>query len=64
MNRGQVYSVFLSLISRYVFVEDVQNPFSCTILLKGPNSQTVTQLKDAVHDGIRSVKVCQYMTLC
>jgi len=34
----------------------VQNPLSVTILLKGPNKHTITQLKDAVHDGLRAVK--------
>ena len=37
-------------------MEDVQNPRSVTILLKGPNKHTLTQLKDAVHDGLRAVK--------
>jgi len=26
-----------------------------TLLLKGPNRHTVEQIKDAIHDGIRSV---------
>ncbi|KAK8805660.1 hypothetical protein WA158_002316 [Blastocystis sp. Blastoise] len=52
---GHVYEYTLGE-DKFVFVEDVQNPFSCTILIKGPNTQTVTQIKDAVHDGIRSVK--------
>eukprot|EP00761_Pharyngomonas_kirbyi_P008894 gb/GECH01008906.1/.p1 GENE.gb/GECH01008906.1/~~gb/GECH01008906.1/.p1 ORF type:complete len:534 (+),score=126.78 gb/GECH01008906.1/:1-1602(+) len=41
---------------KYTFVEGVQNPFSCTILLKGPNKHTIAQLKDAVRDGLRAVK--------
>lgn len=40
---------------RYTFVEDVRNPHSCTILLKGPNEHTIAQLKDAVRDGMRAV---------
>ena len=41
---------------KYTFIEEVQNPLSVTILLKGPNKHTLTQLKDAVHDGLRAVK--------
>ena len=37
-------------------MEDVQNPSSVTILLKGPYKHTLTQLKDAIHDGLRAVK--------
>lgn len=29
---------------------------SCTLVLKGPNKHTLTQIKDAVRDGLRSVK--------
>lgn len=41
---------------KYTFVEGVKNPFSCTILIKGPNKYTIEQLKDAVRDGLRAVK--------
>jgi len=41
---------------KYTFVEGVNNPFSCTILIKGPNKHTIEQLKDAVRDGLRAVK--------
>ena len=27
-----------------------------TLLLKGPNKHTLTQIKDAIHDGLRAVK--------
>ena len=30
---------------KYTFVEKVRNPTSCTILLKGPNDHTLSQLK-------------------
>ncbi|KNB41298.1 hypothetical protein JH06_5651 [Blastocystis sp. subtype 4] len=52
---GSVYEQTLGE-DKYCFVEDVQNPFSCTLLLKGPNQQVVSQLKDAARDGIRAVK--------
>jgi len=29
---------------------------SVTILMKGPNKHTLTQIKDAIHDGLRAVK--------
>lgn len=41
---------------KYTFVEDVKDPFSCTVLLRGPNKHTLAQMKDAVRDGLRSVK--------
>eukprot|EP01112_Ceratiomyxa_fruticulosa_P021853 TRINITY_DN7842_c0_g1_i1.p1 TRINITY_DN7842_c0_g1~~TRINITY_DN7842_c0_g1_i1.p1 ORF type:complete len:540 (+),score=123.71 TRINITY_DN7842_c0_g1_i1:84-1703(+) len=41
---------------KYTFIEGVKNPFSCTILIKGPNKYTIEQIKDAVRDGLRAVK--------
>jgi T-complex protein 1 subunit zeta len=41
---------------KYTFVEGVENPFSCTILIKGPNEHTIAQVKDAIRDGLRAVK--------
>jgi len=41
---------------KYTFVEGVKNPFSCTVLIKGPNKHTITQIQDAVRDGLRAVK--------
>jgi len=35
--------------------EDVKEPKSVTILIKGPNTHTITQIKDAVRDGLRSI---------
>lgn len=29
---------------------------SVTLLMKGPNKHTLTQIKDAIHDGLRAVK--------
>ena len=37
-------------------MEEVTNPESVTLLVKGPNSYTITQIKDAIHDGLRAVK--------
>ena len=41
---------------KYTFVEGVTNPFSCTILIKGPNEYSIAQVKDAIRDGLRAVK--------
>ena len=51
---GRVYETTLG-DDKFTFVEDVANPHSCTILLKGPNEHTIAQLKDAVRDGMRAV---------
>lgn len=40
---------------KYTFVEEVKDPKSVTILIKGPNPHTITQIKEAVRDGLRSV---------
>lgn len=41
---------------KWTFVEGVQNPASCAILVKGPNDCTISQIKDAIRDGLRAVK--------
>uniref|UniRef100_A0A8C5BPI9 Uncharacterized protein n=1 Tax=Gadus morhua TaxID=8049 RepID=A0A8C5BPI9_GADMO len=41
---------------KYTFVEKCGNPRSVTLLVKGPNKHTLTQIKDAVRDGLRAVK--------
>jgi len=41
---------------KFTFVEGVENPYSCTILVKGQNAHTIAQIKDAVRDGLRAVK--------
>lgn len=35
--------------------EDVKDPKSVTLLIKGPNAHTIMQITDAVRDGLRSV---------
>ncbi|ORZ38782.1 T-complex protein 1 zeta subunit [Catenaria anguillulae PL171] len=52
---GLVYEHVLGE-DKYTFVEDVKNPQSCTILIKGPNAHTLAQINDAVRDGLRAVK--------
>ena len=41
---------------KYTFIEGVKNPRSCTILIKAPNEHTIAMIKDAIRDGLRSVK--------
>lgn len=40
---------------RYTFVDEVKEPKAVTILIKGPNQHTITQVQDAVRDGLRAV---------
>ncbi|KAL8995416.1 MAG: hypothetical protein Q9188_006818 [Gyalolechia gomerana] len=51
---GQVYEHQLGE-EKYTFVEDVKDPKSVTLLIKGPNAHTIQQIHDAVRDGLRSV---------
>jgi len=41
---------------KYTFIEGVENPFSCTILIKGPNDYSIAQSKEAIRDGLRAIK--------
>ena len=41
---------------KFTFVEDCRNAKSCSVLIKGPNSHSIEQMKDAVRDGLRAVK--------
>lgn len=41
---------------KFTFIEDCINPRSVTLLVKGPNKHTLTQIKDAVRDGLRAIK--------
>ncbi|XP_028133759.2 T-complex protein 1 subunit zeta [Diabrotica virgifera virgifera] len=51
---GHVYEHVLGE-NKYTFVEDCKIPQSVTILMKGPNKHTLTQIKDAVRDGLRAI---------
>jgi len=54
---GRADSVYEHVLGeeKYTFIEGVKNPFSCTILIKGPNPHTISQIKDAIRDGLRAV---------
>ncbi|KAG8745199.1 T-complex protein 1 subunit zeta [Ceratobasidium sp. 414] len=41
---------------KYTFVEDVKEPKGVTLLIKGPNAHTITQIQDSLRDGLRAVK--------
>jgi T-complex protein 1 subunit zeta len=51
---GTVYEQELGE-EKYTFIEDVKEPKAVTLLIKGPNQHTITQITDAVRDGLRSV---------
>lgn len=52
---GLVYEHVLGE-NKFTFVEECKFPQSVTILIKGPNKHTLTQVKDAVRDGLRAIK--------
>jgi T-complex protein 1 subunit zeta len=41
---------------KFTFVEEVKDPKSVTLLIKGPNAHTMQQIQDAFRDGLRAVK--------
>jgi len=41
---------------KFTFVDEVKNPKSVTLLIKGPNPHTIQQIQDALRDGLRAVK--------
>ncbi|XP_026191194.1 T-complex protein 1 subunit zeta 1 [Cyclospora cayetanensis] len=52
---AQVYEQSLG-DDKFTFIDGVEDPRSCTILIKGPNDHAVAQVKDAVRDGLRAIK--------
>ncbi|KAI0982213.1 hypothetical protein GJ496_002430 [Pomphorhynchus laevis] len=48
---GEVYEHVLGE-DKFTFVEGCKNPKSVTILVKGPSKHTITQIKDALDDGL------------
>lgn len=52
---GKVYEQTLGE-DKFTFIEDVANPTSCAILVKGPNQHTIAQIKGAIRDGLRNIK--------
>merc|ERR1711962_1428874 len=54
-NAGLVYEAVLGE-NKFTFVEDCVDPRSVTLLIRGPNRHTISQIKDAIRDGLRAVK--------
>jgi len=52
---GLVYETNLG-DDKFTFVEEVKNPHSCTILVRGPNNYTISLVNSAIKDGLRAVK--------
>jgi T-complex protein 1 subunit zeta len=52
---GLVYEFVLGE-EKYTFIEGIKDPFSVTLLIKGPNQHTLSQINDAIRDGLRAVK--------
>ncbi|TPP62146.1 Chaperonin containing T-complex polypeptide subunit zeta [Fasciola gigantica] len=52
---GLVYEYILGE-EKFTFIEECKTPHSVTLLMKGPNKHTLTQLKDAINDGLRAAK--------
>jgi T-complex protein 1 subunit zeta len=52
---GKVYEQVLG-DDKYTFIEEVENPFSCSILIKGPNDYSIAQTKEAIRDGLRAIR--------
>lgn len=55
---GQASRVYEYVLGeeKYTFVESTKNVNSATILIKAASKHTITQIKDAVYDGLRAVK--------
>ena len=54
---GLVYEQTLGE-EKYTFVEEVKDPKSVTLLVKGPNQHSITQITDAVRDGLAQCLQC------
>jgi len=52
---GLVYEQTLGE-EKFTFVEEVKEPKSVTLLIKGPSAHIIAQINDAIRDGLRSVK--------
>uniref|UniRef100_A0A452FLQ3 T-complex protein 1 subunit zeta n=1 Tax=Capra hircus TaxID=9925 RepID=A0A452FLQ3_CAPHI len=52
---GLVYECTLGE-EKFTFIEKCNNAHSITLLIKGPNKHTLTQIKDAITVGLRAIK--------
>merc|ERR1711959_506240 len=52
---GLVYEYVLGE-EKFTFMEEVKDPNSCTVLIRGPNSFTISLINESLRDGLRAVK--------
>lgn len=52
---GVVYEYQLG-DEKFTFMEELRDPSSCTVLIRGPNSFTIGLINESLRDGLRAVK--------
>merc|ERR1711959_123007 len=52
---GLVYEYNLG-DEKFTFMEELKDPNSCTVLIRGPNSFTIGLINESLRDGLRAVK--------
>merc|ERR1711959_835511 len=52
---GLVYEYVLGE-EKFTFMEQMKDPNSCTVLIRGPNSFTISLINESLRDGLRAVK--------
>jgi T-complex protein 1 subunit zeta len=52
---GHVYEYTLG-DEKFTFMEDLKDPTSCTVLIRGPNAFTIGLINESLRDGLRTVK--------
>lgn len=52
---GLVYEYNLG-DEKFTFVEELKEPTSCTVLIRGPNTFTIGLINESLRDGLRAVK--------
>jgi len=52
---GSVYEYTLGE-DKFTFMEDLKEPTSCTVLIRGPNAFTIGLINESLRDGLRAVK--------
>merc|ERR1711907_532234 len=52
---GLVYEYNLG-DEKFTFMEELKDPNSCTVLIRGPNSFTINLINESLRDGLRAVK--------
>ena len=56
-NLGYAEDVYEHILGedKYTYIEGCKNPKSVTVLIKAPNKHSMTQIKDAIKDGLKAV---------